>query len=81
MTGNFETPHFQEIRGEQPLQISEDLNGAVATAVAHAMDIGGHGVLVTQHSPTFYTVSLSRDVPYGQIRERRATESITTGRH
>jgi hypothetical protein len=41
-------------------------NGAVNCAVTHAMQIGHHGVLVTQHSHTFYTVVLSKEVPFGQ---------------
>lgn len=81
MTADSATPYLLEIRGEQPLQISEALNGAVATAVDRAMEIGQHGVLMTQHSHTFYTVSLSQDVPYGQILERRATEPVTAGRN
>jgi hypothetical protein len=32
-------------------------------------------VLVTQHNATFYTVTLSKDVPYGQTHERRLTET------
>jgi hypothetical protein len=30
-----------------------------------------HGILVTQHGYTSYTVAVSRDVPYGQTHERR----------
>lgn len=41
------------------------------------MKVGRHGVLVTQHTNTFYTVTLSKDVPYGQIYERRLTEPLT----
>ena len=78
MTEATDTPYLLEVRGDNPLQIREDLNGAVDRAIAHAMKIGRHGVLVTQHSYTFYTVALSNDVPYGQIRERRPEPSDQT---
>jgi hypothetical protein len=52
-----------EVSGDKAPQIREDLNGAVDRAVHHAMKVGRHGVLVTQHTNTFYTVTLSKDVP------------------
>jgi hypothetical protein len=30
-----------------------------------------HGILVTRHSYTSYTVAVSRDVPFGETHERR----------
>ena len=48
-----------------------DLNAAVDIAREHAMTEGRHGILVTQHGYTRYTVAVSRDVPYGQTHERR----------
>jgi hypothetical protein len=44
-------------------------------AVTHAVNVGGHGILVTQHSHAFYTVALSKDVPYGQTMERRLPDT------
>jgi len=76
MVDTIESLYLLEVRGEQPRQIREDLNGAVNRAVTHAMQIGHHGVLVTQHSYTFYTVALSKDVPFGQTKEQRLTESF-----
>ena len=78
MTESTDTQYLLEVRGDNPLQIREDLNGAVDRAIAHAMKIGRHGVLVTQHSYTLYTVALSNDVPYGQILERRLEPSDQT---
>lgn len=71
MTEATDASFLLEIRGDNPLQIREDINGAVESAIAHAVKVGHHGVLVTQHSYTYYTVTLSNDVPYGQIGERR----------
>ncbi|WP_314192294.1 hypothetical protein [uncultured Arthrobacter sp.] len=76
MTEKTEASYLLEIRGDKAQQIREDLNGAVERAIGHAKKVGRHGVLVTQHSYTFYTVTLSNDVPYGQIQERRLTEPV-----
>jgi hypothetical protein len=76
MTEITDASYLLEVRGDKAQQIREDLNGAVDRAISHAKKVGRHGVLVTQHSYTFYTVTLSKDVPYGQIRERRPTESV-----
>lgn len=70
-----EPPYLFEVRGEQPHQLREDLNDAVNRAVTHAIQIGHYGVLVTQHSYGFYTVALSKDVPFGQTHEQRLTTS------
>lgn len=75
MTEKTSTPYLLEVTGDQAPQIHEDLNGAVDRAINQAIKVGQHGVLVTQHSHTFYTVMLSRDVPYGQTHERRITET------
>jgi hypothetical protein len=50
----------------------------VTTAVADAMEIG-RLVSLNPTQPTFYPVSLSREVLYGQIQERRPTEPVTAG--
>lgn len=79
MTENLDPPYLLQVRGDDARQIREDLNGAVDQAVNHALRVGRHGVLVTQHSYTFYTVTLSKDVPYGQIQERRLSEPVGAG--
>jgi hypothetical protein len=71
MTEATDASYLLEVRGDKPLQIREDLDKAVNKAIAHAVKVGRHGVLVTQHSYTYYTVALTKDVPYGQIQERR----------
>ena len=60
-----------EITAHDPVTIENDLNTAVEMAREHAMQERRHGILVTQHGYTSYTVAVSRDVPYGQTHERR----------
>lgn len=74
MTETTHASYVTEVRGDTAHQIRNDLNSAVDRAVGRAIEIGSHGVLITQHSYTFYTVTLSDDVPYGQIQERRLTD-------
>jgi len=60
-----------EITAYDPHTVENDLNTAVDMAREHAMQEGRHGILVTQHGYTSYTVAVSRDVPFGQTHERR----------
>lgn len=60
-----------EITAHDPETVENDLNAAVEIAREHAMKESRHGILVTQHGYTSYTVAVSRDVPYGQTQERR----------
>jgi hypothetical protein len=60
-----------EITAHDPATIENDLNTAVDMAREHAMQERRHGILVTQHGYTSYTVAVSRDVPFGQTHERR----------
>ena len=60
-----------EITAHDPDTVENDLNTAVEMAREHAMQESRHGILVTQHSYTSYTVAVSRDVPYGQTHEQR----------
>ncbi|MHC6219527.1 hypothetical protein [Arthrobacter sp. MMS24-S77] len=60
-----------EISAHDPDSIENDLNTAVEIAREHAMKEYRHGILVTQHSYTSYTVTVSGDVPYGETHERR----------
>jgi hypothetical protein len=60
-----------EITAYDPHTVESDLNAAVEIAREHAMKESRHGILVTQHGYSSYTVAVSRDVPYGQTHERR----------
>ncbi|MCU1515827.1 MAG: hypothetical protein JWQ75_548 [Pseudarthrobacter sp.] len=60
-----------EVTAHDPDTVERDLNAAVEIACEHAMKEGRHGILVTQHGYTSYTVAVSRDVPYGQTHEHR----------
>ncbi|MFK4296816.1 dissimilatory sulfite reductase (desulfoviridin) alpha/beta subunit [Arthrobacter sp. GAS37] len=60
-----------EITAHDPDTIENDLNTAVEIAREHAVNERRHGILVTQHGFTRYTVAISRDVPYGETLERR----------
>jgi hypothetical protein len=62
-----------EITAHDPDTIENDLNSAVDIARTRAMQDRRHGILVTQHDYTTYTVAVSRDVPYGQTHEQRKT--------
>jgi hypothetical protein len=50
--------------------IAERLDAAEKLARAQAFKEGSHGILVTRHGPTSFTVDLSPEVPYGITRER-----------
>lgn len=60
-----------EVTAHDPDTVENDLNAAEEIAREHAMKDCRHGILVTQHGYTTYTVAVSRDVPYGQTLERR----------
>ena len=60
-----------EITAHDPHTVENDLNTAVEIVREHAMKENRHGILVTRHSHTRYTVAVSRDVPYGVTQERR----------
>ena len=60
-----------EITAYDPHTVENDINTAVDMAREHAMQERRHGILVTQHGYTSYTVAVSRDVPFGQTHERR----------
>lgn len=60
-----------EITAHDPRTIESNLTTAVEMARQHAILEGRHGILVTQHDYTRYTVAVSRDVPFGQTHERR----------
>lgn len=60
-----------EVAADDPDTVEKDLNTAVGMAREYAMKERSHGILVTQHGYTSYTVAVSREVPYGQTHERR----------
>lgn len=58
-----------EITAHDPHTLENDLNSAVEIAREQAMKECRHGILVTRHGYTSYTVAVSRDVPFGQTHE------------
>lgn len=50
-------------------RLDEDLNAAVEAALQFATKEGRHGILVTRHGHTTFTVAVSGKVPYGQTWE------------
>lgn len=73
MSQVIDSTYVLEVRGDKQRQLWEDVDRAVEQAIAHAIEIGHHGVLVTQHNCHFYSVTLSKNVPYGQTQELRST--------
>jgi hypothetical protein len=65
-----ETGRIYRVTGETRRLVTGDLNAAVELAQRHAMGEGKHGVLVTRHWPSSFTVAVSGDVPYGITQER-----------
>jgi hypothetical protein len=59
-----------EIEAETAALLAEELDAAVAVARARAMEENRHGILVTRHSPTLFTVAVSAEVPFGLTLER-----------
>ncbi len=55
-----------EVTAHDPDTINNDLTTAEEIARSHAMQDCRHGILVTQHNYTSFTVTVSADVPYGQ---------------
>lgn len=50
--------------------MDQQLDAAVAAALARALISKSHGILVTRHSQEKFTVALSEAVPYGETMER-----------
>ena len=55
---------------DEPQLIAERLDAAEKLAQERALWEGSHGILVTRHGPTSFTVTVSADVPYGVTQER-----------
>ncbi|XAS68774.1 hypothetical protein V3C33_05695 [Micrococcaceae bacterium Sec5.7] len=58
------------VEAHEPHVLEQDLNYAVDTARQHAVQSGLHGILVTRHGYTNFTVAVSTEVPYGETHER-----------
>lgn len=63
-------PIVLEVTPNSPLTRDHDLNRAVDIAIGHATG-RRQGILVTQQSFFHYTVTVTPDVPFGAIHERR----------
>jgi hypothetical protein len=57
------------VEATEPHLIEQDLNTAVDEARKHAIQEGRHGILVTRHGHTTFTVGVNAKVPYGQTLE------------
>jgi hypothetical protein len=57
------------VTADEPRLIAERLDAAEKLAQGRASTEGRHGILVTRHGPTSFTVALSLDVPYGTTQE------------
>jgi hypothetical protein len=58
------------VTADEPQLLAERLEVAEKLARERALRDGNHGVLVTRHGLTSFTVDLSPDVPYGTSQER-----------
>jgi hypothetical protein len=45
------------------------LNAAIDSAMSMATKNRAGGILVTRHAPAHFTVAITPEVPYGQVRE------------
>lgn len=63
--------HILEIKAHDANSLQDHLNAALLMAQGKAISECRHGILVTQHGYTSYTVAITPDVPYGETRERR----------
>ena len=59
------TRSIYHVRADEPQLIAERLDAAEKLAQERALREGSHGILVTRHGPTSFTVTLRADVPYG----------------
>ena len=64
------TTPIYHVAADEPQLIAERLDAAERLAQERALREGSHGILVTRHGPTSFTVTLSADVPYGITQER-----------
>jgi hypothetical protein len=66
------TDFIAEITATRASTLDHELNTAVDKAREKAVKEGRHGILVTRHGHSFFTVELSPEVPYGLTQERQA---------
>ncbi|MFF2029158.1 hypothetical protein [Arthrobacter sp. NPDC058192] len=59
-----------EIEAENAALLADELEAAVRVARSRAMQDCRHGILVTRHSHTLFTVAVSGEVPFGLTVER-----------
>lgn len=57
------------MNADNPTDLHEKLNAAVESARKNAIK-QRHGILVTQHGFGSFSVTVSRDVPFGQTVEK-----------
>jgi len=58
------------VTADEPQLIAQRLDAAEKLAREGALREGNHGILVTRHGQTSFTVNLSPAVPYGITQER-----------
>jgi MoxR-like ATPase len=58
--------------------IEEELNRAVNAAIGYAMEEGQYGILVTRDASTTFTVTLTANIPYGQILKENGVALMYT---
>lgn len=61
-----------EITATGATTLEDEITNAVDEARAKAEREGLHGVLVTRHGHTRFTIEISPEVPYGMTQERQA---------
>lgn len=64
------------IEANDPRLLDEELNTAVDAAIKQAMEEGRHGILVTRHGNTVFTVAVNAKVRYGQTLEVDASARV-----
>ena len=64
------TGPIYHVTADEPTLIAERLDAAEKLARDRALREGNHGILVSRHGPTSFTVTVSPDVPYGITQER-----------
>ena len=64
------------VTGDTSRSIQEELDSAVELARRHAMQIGGHGIMVTRLGPGSFTVAISAEVPYGVTHESCLIQTV-----
>lgn len=61
-----------ETRSERDIR----LNAAIDMAMSIATKDRSGGILITRHAPAHFTVAITSEVPYGQVREAEGTTAL-----